>query len=270
MKWKLFIGLFFLYFFVPYYVHAQEPLTYNDAYAQYTSRQAEYQKAHDEYVLRRSQYLRFKSLQSEKDARDATVAMLGTRDEVVIAYLSVLQKRLEETTGLTDAGKKVYLTQLTDEKTFFKDHKAKIPSAGTLDDLVADSNLASNRYKDDQKLLYQILFAIANGKITDLRTRLSDNLNNIKSKIETIRNETRPEYTFDLDKLQKIDRYVFESENKLARSEEKQISAQDTTNIRDFTSDTYTQKLGQLGEAQQLLKEASSYMREIINEVEKK
>jgi hypothetical protein len=260
----------FLLFFVPS-VHAQEPATYNDAFLQYNLRMEDYDKAHEEYVLRRSQYMRFKTLQSENDARAATVALLQTRDDVVISYIKALKKRLEETKGVTSEQKNTLTILLDNEISFFEDHRSKIPSTGTLDDLVADSKLAQSEFTKSQSLFYQSLFAVSDGKLTDLRTRLGDQFTLLKSKIDTIRVETRPEYMFSTDKMQAIDRFIFESDNKILRSDDKKKLAEDFTTLKGGVLDVseYNRRIGTLGESQQLLKEASSFLKEIVNQIKK-
>ncbi len=272
MKKILTILFILALFFAPRPLHAQEPTNYNEAFLQMNLRMEEYDKAHDEYVLRRSQYLKFKSLQSENDARKATTAMLQARDNVVIAYIVVLEKRMDEAKGITDGDRGLLKGQLDDEIIFFKNHHDRIPSAGTLSDLVKDSDLAKDQYtKDVKDLFYKVLFAISNGKVTDLKSRLNENFGGIKAKVEVIRAETRPEYQFSVTKMQAIDRFIFESENKIQRADEKQLTATTINQAgRQFDFQEYTTRLGVLDEARLLLKDASSYLKEIVSQMKLK
>jgi len=266
MKVKIILTLLFLLFIAPRSLHAQT--NYSDAFLQYNLKSEDYSKAHDAYVVKRSAYLKFKSLQSEKEAKDATVLMLQTRDDVVVYYLMAVSAKMAETKGIPDSERVADQKYIDDEIAFFKDHKIKIPSAGTLQDLVNDSKLASDRFTfDNRNVFYKVLFSISNGKILDLRSRIGDNLTTVKNKVNTIRDETRPEYQFNADKISAIDRFVFESENKLARADDKEVTATDTKVLREFTVDEYTKRLGVLSEMQQLLKEASSFLKEIVNQI---
>jgi hypothetical protein len=268
MKFKFLVTLLFLLFIIPTNIHAQTPSNYSDAFLQYNLKTEDYNNAHDTYITKRSAYLKFKTLQSEKEAKDATVLMLQTRDDVVIYYLTAVKAKMAETKGIPDAERTANQKIIDDEIAFFKDHKIKIPSAGTLQDLANDSKLAGDRYTlDARNVFYKLLFSISNGKILDLRSRLGDNFTNVKNKVNAIRDETRPEYQFNADKISAIDRFVFESENKLARADEKELVAIDTKNLREFTPDVYNTKLGTLSEMQQLLKEASSFLKEIVNQI---
>lgn len=265
----VFTALFVLLIGAPS-IYAQEPSTYNDAFLQYNLKMEDYNKTHEEYVLRRSQYIRFKTLKSENDARAATVAMLQARDDVVMAYLTAIRKRLEETKGLPSDQKSTITIQLDNEIGFFKDHKARIPSTGTLDDLVADSKLAQDEFTKDQDLFYQTLLAVGDGRILDVHTRLNEKFSELKAKIETIRAETRPEYVVSVDKMQAIDRFIFESENKIQRADDKRKEAEDVSRLNGrMDPGEYNRRIGILGEAQQLLKEASSFLKEIVSQVKR-
>ncbi len=267
---KILIIIFILaLFFTPRSLHAQAPANYNEAFLQMNLKMEEYDKAHAEYVLRRSQYLKFKSLQSENDARKATAAMLQARDNVVLAYITVLQKRMDESKGITDGDRSLLKGGLDAETAFFTDHRDKVPSAGTLADLVTDSDKAKVQYtKDVDELFYKVIFAISNGKVTDLKSRLNQSFGGVKTKVELIRAETRPEYQFSVTKMQAIDRFVFESENKIQRADEKQTAATTITNDSlMFNAQQYTTRLGVLDEARLLLKDASSYLKEIVNQM---
>jgi len=258
-------------FLLPHQALAQTANNYNDAFLQYNLKMEEYKKAHETYVLKRAQYIKFKSLQSEKEAHDATVLLLQTRDDVTIYYINAIKLRMQETAGVTDEQKTVMMGLLDQETKFFSDHKARIPSTGTLQDLVTDSNLAKDEMKKAEPVFYQTLFTISDGKLTDMRARLGDNFTQLKAKIDMIRNETKPEYQFSLEKMQSIDRFIFESENKIERADDKKTQAEaiKPNDRQAFTAQDYTQRLGVLAEAQQLLKEASSFLKEIVSEVKK-
>lgn len=270
MRVLVFLFILFTFFFQVPFVSAQEATTFKDAFLQLNLRVEDYNKAYTEYELRRSQYLRFKSLQSEQDARIATAAMLRSRDDVVIAYITTLKLRLLETPGITSQEKDTFGVRLDGELGFWKDHKANVPSAGTLADLVADSDIAEVRYEENQDLFYNTLFIISNGRLTDMRTRLLENYGGIRTKVEAIRAETRPEFMFEEEKLLAIDRFLFESENKIARAQEKQIEANTLVARRGFTAQEYSTRLTILGQSQSYLREVTSFLKEVLVQVKNK
>jgi hypothetical protein len=253
-------------------VYAQDtaPTNFKEAFLQLNLRMEDYNKAHDEYVLRRSQYLRFKSLQSESDARAATADLLKKRDDVVIAYLVSLKLRMAETPGITSDQKSPLDIRIDEEIDFYKDHKANVPSAGSLTDLVEDSQKAQTRYKENEDLFFNTLFIVSNGKVSDFYTRLTESLTGIKAKVGLIREEQRDEYKLSQTKLDAIDRFIFESENKLVRAQEKQLEAFKTTPGQKYSADNYSERLRTLTDAQGYLREVSSFLKEVINQMKDK
>jgi hypothetical protein len=273
----LLLPVFFV-FFKPGKIEAQdeptptpEQASFEKAYNDYQTQISEYNNAHSEYVLRRSQYLRFRSLQSQQEAFDATSKMLQERDDVNISYLEVLKERLNEAVGVSEQTKNDLNVRLNDEIGWFTDHKSRIHTAGTLEDLIGDSDLSKNRYSFEVPLFYEVLSTIPDGKITDFDERLKDNFVSLKRKIDEIKAEGRDDYKFSDSKLQQLDRWVFEADNRIQRAEQKQVDAQNESskyktqaNRAAYVYDTVTLRLG---EAQQFLKESGSYITEIIRSI---
>lgn len=250
---------------------APEKTAFEKAYDDYQAQIAEYNTAHSEYVLRRSQYLRFKTLQSQQDAFDATSKMLQERDDVNVGYIKTLKERLNEAVGIKDSSKADLNVRLDDEIGWFTDHKSRIHTAGTLDDLIMDSNSAMSRYSFETPLFYETLSAVSSGKITDFDERLKDIFDQLKKKIDEIKSDEREDYQLPGDKLQQLDRWVFEADNRIQRAEQKQIDAD--TEIDKYKSQgnranlIYATVMLRLGEAQQFLKESGNYLTEIVKSV---
>jgi len=273
-----FLSLSFILLF-PNYIKAQEPTSSGDtpyeiAYKDYQTQIEEYQSAHQDYILRRSQYLRFKTLQSQQDAQDATVKMMQERDDVIVSYLKTLKERLNETSGVSDIKKAGLNTRIDAEIGWFTDHKGRIPSAGSLDDLIKDNKKAKERFDKATPLFYEVLSVVSSGKITDFDERLKDVFGQLKSKVDEIKGEQRDEYKLTTLQLQNLDRWIFDADNRILRAEEKQVDAD--TAIETFISQVnktvliYNTVVLRLSEAQQFLKESGSYMTEIVREIKTK
>ncbi len=272
--------MFLLLIILPYSANAQEPTPadvdspYEIAFKDYQTQIVEYQAAHQEYVVRRSQYLRFKTLQSQQDCRDATAKMMQERDDVVLSYIKALKERLNEASGVNDISKTALNTKIDAEYGWFTDHKSKIPTAGSLEDLLKDNTKAKERFTKAQPLFSEILSVVSSGKITDFDERLKDVFGQLKTKIDEIKVEERDEYKLTDTQIQNLDRWVFNSDNLILRSEDRQAEAD--TLISTYVGQTnkaasiYSSVLMKLSESQQFLKEAGSYLIEIVREIKTK
>lgn len=254
-------------------IYSQEPEEneFRVAFSDYTLSIEEYREAHEEYVLARSQYLRFNTLQAKTNAREATLKMLQARDKVVIAYLAAFKAKLEETEGISDDKRGELNFRIDEEITWFSEHKELLPSAGTPEDLVDDSDEAKKRFLSREALFYEALSTISSGKVRDFRARLSDVFTAIGDKVNEIKEEDREGYSFSTRKLQLVDRWIFETENRISRSDGKHDEALDLMSmISPLFGDNkgrYDKVLLKLGESRQYLKEASSFLLEIVREI---
>lgn len=245
--------------------------SFDEAFQEYLSKFDEYDVAHQEYVLKRAQYLRFKTLKSQEEAHAATLIMLQKRDDVVIYYIKALGKRLGEAIGITDARRSSLNFRMNEEISWFENHKEVLTSAGSLDDLVQDSEEAKERFESLQPLAYEVLATISLGRITDFRERVNDLYDQVKGKVEDIKKEERDEYKLADAKLQTIDRWLFESENRIIRGEEKEGAAalkiENMSSIPNTAFGEYNNALSLMGEAQLFYKEGSSFLKEVIREI---
>lgn len=253
------------------YAQELEESEFRKVYREYTLSVERYKKAHENYVLARSQYLKFNTLQSKTNARNATLAMLEARDEVAISYLDALKAKLEETPGISvDALDALYF-RIDEEVAWFSDHKARLSSAATPEDLVDDSDQARDRYKSITPLFYEILSTISSGKLESFRVRFAEVFNAIKDKVNEIREEEREGYSFSSNKLQIIDRWIFETENRVSRAEGKKIEAgqlmDEIGEKRKDNRSIYERVLVKQGESLLYLKEASSFLKEMVREI---
>lgn len=244
---------------------------FDNAYQEYSLEVEEYRKAHDEYVLARSQYLKFGTLTSTNNAKDAAIVMLQTRDDVVISYFKAVKEKAAETRGIPDATRDALNIRIDEETNWFSDHRGRLSSAGSLDDIVKDSDEASMRFESVEPLIYEALSDVASGKISRFRERLNETFSSVSTKVGEIREEERDKFAFSTRKLELIDRWIFETENRITRSEEKQAEAE--AKIMEFSGEKkrnvpiYNEVLSTLAESQQYLNEASLFVKEIIREI---
>jgi hypothetical protein len=252
-------------------VSAQE-FNYARAYGDYVGKLGEYKTAHSEYLLAKSQYLQAKTLASQTKAEEATSRMLMARDESVSYYLIALKQRLVEAIGISQSDKDGLNLRIDSEKTWFDNHKNTVSGAGTLDDLVEDSNEASEHFtKNTVPLSYEVLSIISLGKGHAMRVDVSNVLSLIKTKVTEVRANNDKDLTI-------IDRWVQETENKITRSLDKEIEGQTLIfSLQNLDKNAYGRKNDPVGlyneiladsqDGYQLLKEAVSFMNEVVRAI---
>ncbi len=250
----------------------EAPFNFEKAFKDYIFTQDTYNRAHADYILAKGQYLQANTLASNAKAREATAAMLTSRDDVLIVYLIALRQRLVESIGIPQSSLDGLNKRLETEISWYKTHKGRITSASTLEDLSADSESAKKHYATTEPLIYETLSSLPIGKVTTLRSTFTDILSSLKVKTNKIRTNG------DLDTTT-AERWIIETENKLARSVDKQVEAQgliltiSATDVRTQQvnkSETYNQVNFRLDESLQFMKEASKHIREVLKQLKTK
>lgn len=260
-------------------VYSQEPNAlekdYEIAFDEYQIKLDDYKSSHEDYVLAKSQYVRFETLTSQNNAKTATREMLEARDQVVISYLVALKKKLIATESSETEKKERLISQLDEEVNWFTGHKELLASAGSLEDLVVDSNEAQDRYLLFGPIAYEVLSFVPYSHVVRLDERLKGNFSDTKTLVGQIRDESRPDYKFSIEKLERIDKWTYDTESKIQRGGEKLSVAKTTLEsiasklvVGDVRS--YERVLRELEQSIQDMKDASLYTREIIKEVKTK
>jgi len=249
----------------------QEEFTAQVAYKDYVYTFDLYKKAHSDYLLALSQYKQAQTLASKTKTQEATTKMLQARDDVVITYLTALRLRVSEAEGVNNTDKSGLYSRIDSEIAWFQDHRQTITSAGTLQDLVADSESALERYSIVEPLAYEILSTIPLGKVEIIKSKLNSILAEIKIKTEEIRAKGDHDTTI-------TERWILETENKITRGLDKQIEAQrllatfqvsgeSNPRLKPNYNANYNEIIDFLQQSNQLYKESSSYLKEIIRSI---
>ena len=118
----LLIFLIFTLSFSPA-VFSQETVSFENILAEYNLKNEEYKKARSEYLLKRGQYLKFQTLKSEADAYDATLVMLELRDDMVVLYLSAIEKRLADSPDVSDERRAILNSTIAEETAWSNNHR---------------------------------------------------------------------------------------------------------------------------------------------------
>lgn len=273
MRNKLYLLLVILVLaFLPKAVLAQDAtpegeFDFERAYQDYVFTLDVYNSAHADYLLSKAQYEQARTLVAKTKAQEATLKMLIARDDVVLTYLTAVRMRMVEAPGVSDIAKEGLFSRLDSEIVWFKDHKARMPSAGTLQDLEDDSLEASKRFEElTQTVAYETLSTIPFGKLSLMRATASEILNDINNKVFQIRSNGDKDTSI-------IERWALEVESKITRSLDKEIEAQALVPnfiARDRRVDhrkTYNDIIFKLDESRQFLRDATEFIREIIREI---
>jgi len=254
-------------------VPAQET-AFDRQYSDYQAQIKEYELKHSDYILKRSQYLRFKTLTSQEDAIDATGEMLFARADVVASYLKTLKEKLKEGEDIPADFEARITVSIDDELVWLSSHKGETATAETLKDLEGSSLESSERFSSSQNLaFYETLSAIALGKVLGYEKRTQDLFDGLKKKLDEIRSDSRDEYSFSSNKFQILDRWMFDAETRIERSKQRSVSVstlfsqKNTKSKRTNALSLYNQTLTTLGQSQLYLKEANTFMGEVIREL---
>jgi hypothetical protein len=173
----------------------------------------------------------------------------------------MLNKRLVEAVGVNNEDKNIALTNLATEVDWYQAHKSNTSSAGSLEDLVTDSNKARDQYnKLTKKVIYKTLGQIALGKENYLRQKQITVIDELKSVLATIRQDN----TLNTDLF---DRSILDIANTINRSASKNSDAAALlVSIDKLTepASTYDDMVFRISEGIAYLKNANTSLKEII------
>ncbi len=230
---------------------------YNRAYADYVYNTQLYNDAYSAYQLARSQYLASHTLVAQNNAREATLKMLQARDEMIKTYLTAIRLRVKETSGISANDLNTVFAQIDNDFVWWSNHKTKLPSAGSLDDLVADSDEAYAHYPATLMLVYQSLSTIFIGRLDSDRSDLSRSIADLKNKVAQIKANG------DKDTSQ-IERSLIDVDNSVSRSATKQSEAKNILNTLSLEKSSGSND-DKFAEIKTKLKESLAYMNEAVN-----
>ncbi len=245
-----------------------EEFDYQKAYQDYQYNLSLYNKLNDEYRLSRARYIQYKTLLSEEEAKQATLAMLQARDETIKTYLTALRMRIMENKGLSDGERESLFRRIDPEVSYFEEHKEKLASVGSLKDFVKDSDEAKDRFSNSTEIVfYTALTNISIGNTAHERKQIEKVILDLRSKITEIK------LAGDKD-VSVFDRFFVKLDNKLQRSREKETNAKDIIAASEKSYKNkinyYNDAMGAVQESYLYLKESVSYLKEIIRLIKTK
>ena len=261
MNILLIITFLFNLFVTPVFSQAFD---FNKAYQDYLYNYNIYQKAHSDYDIARGQYMASQNISSQTKAQEATATMLIDRDQATNTYLTALRMKLSDAPGVDNATKDGLFSLIDTEIAWYNDHKSKISSAGSLDDLTADSNTAANEFKITEVLIYKVLVTISIGNTTDYRNRERAIIDSLRTKIGEIK--------VSGDKnVDSVERALTDAEDRLSRGAAKEQDAMtllakmkpaDKDKLSEFNNIELS-----VGQSLSYVKEANSIVKDSIRQI---
>lgn len=138
------------------------------AYRDYLFQFDDYRQKETDFRVAKTEYEKFRSLASETAALEKTKTLLVQRDQLLRAYLSLLNERLNEDRGLSGSEKLLYQRLIQSEVVFLDAHSQLIPAIGSLTDAEEVSKKLTDHYDILAASIRQTITGIALGQLADV------------------------------------------------------------------------------------------------------
>ncbi|MBI5613554.1 hypothetical protein HY947_01390 [Candidatus Gottesmanbacteria bacterium] len=236
----------------------------DQAYKDYIFQFDTYRTKNAEFLVAKNEYEKFKSLSSETGALDKTKLMLSQRDQLLRAYLLLLNEKLNETKGMNTTDRNLYQTLIANEVMFLQKHSTIVTSIGSLQDASNVSSELESHYGVLQSSIRQTILGISVGVLLELKSQLDDVLNRTQVLINTNRGIFLPQ------KQATVDRWLLQIDDKRILFQQKidsilAVSAKFRGSSSIIEMDrTFQEQKSQILEAKQYLIEAQSYIKEVM------
>lgn len=248
---RFFVVLIFILFFV--FIAHEVRADYATSYQDYINKTGVYQSSHDSYLTARANYLASQNIDSSDKAMAATLKMLQTRDDLVVSYLNAVKSKIQNTQGISSSDQSSYGGRLDAEVVWYNAHKTRLSSAGSLDDLVSDSNEAKSQFGNSSLIsIYQSIILLGIGNNSYIRGEVSSEVSALQAKIDEIKANQDKDVSL-------IERSLVDVQNKLGRSQSKDSDAQ---NMISSIKPSDTRKDNVFTDAQSFLADSNSYIKE--------
>ena len=218
-----------------------------------------YRTTYQSYQVSKNKYLTYGTLTSQKEAMENGRNFLKARDQLVMLYLQLLNDRINEGGGFDSQQKDLYLSQLNVEWNWLSNHRSSYDSISTLIDLQRSSDQMQERYNTVVRYIaLKTAGVILTNKAYITTTSLNDILQRLTEQMKII-SQTGADLTI-------AERWLIEAGNKTNYATLKQSDAM--TIFVNFHGENivseYNKGLNLLTESNQYLREANSYLSEIL------
>lgn len=238
---------------------------YASDYQNYVNQTGVYQIDYNNYLTARANYLASGSLDSQDKAKSATLKMLQSRDNLVIAYLAAVRSKVNSLSGMSDVDKGSLTNLIGAEIDWYTAHNVKLASSGSLSDLIADSDEAKQQFSlSTTTTIYLSLIDLGIGMNNYIRGELNGEIGTLQAKIGEIKANQ------DKD-VSSIERSLVDVQNKISRSQDKDNTARDLVSaIKPGSNDAasgFSSAQTAVSDANSYLKEANQGLLQIVTQI---
>lgn len=234
------------------------------AYKDYLFQYDLYRQYNADFKVARTEYFKFQSLLSQNAALEKAKTVLGQRDELLRAYLLLLNEKLNEDPGLSTVEKQLYQRLITSEITFLQNHILLIPSIGSLEDAETVSGQLTTHYAILYASMRQTMVALSLGQLAMSAKQYEQILTGATNLLRTNRSG------FAAQKQAVLDRWLLSVTDKKSLYQQKIDTITKANSLIKGSSpeevdSLYAKVRKDLAEAKQYLGEGVSYMQELVN-----
>ena len=225
---------------------------YASSYQDYINKTGVYQSDYNNYLTARANYLASQSIDSQDKAKATTLKMLQSRDDVVSSFLTAMKSKIQSTQGISSSDQGSFSSRADTEIGWYNAHRTRLSSAGSLDDLVADSDEAKAQYDSTSLLVYQSVVALGIANNSYIRNEINNEISTLRAKIDEIKANQDKDVSL-------IERSLVDVQNKLSRSQTKDS---DAANLVNSIKPTDRQKSNDFQDSQSDVADSNSYLKE--------
>lgn len=231
--------------------------------SEYSQALADFNKAYSSFQIAKNSYQTYKTLAAKTESLTKTKDLMEKKDTLIMKHFAFLKEKVNSSIGISDEEKKYLFEQADREILFYQNHLSLIPAISTLKDAVTQNNKITDQIKLTDIKSKQILGQVLIDKVL-FSEREYDQLSALFEEITMTDKRISP------NKQEKIRRWLLEVKNKkilcdnLLASAQKKLAA---FKIRDEVNQAFNNVRIEINQANLYLKEGSSYLNEIKEEL---
>jgi hypothetical protein len=208
-------------------VHSQ------DLFQEYLSSTSKYKSDYEAFVLAKSRFMTYKSLDSEQEAIEKTKTMLLSKVELVKNYLNLIRSKFATETGIQDYKENLTCLQLDNQIEDVSSLKDKIIACQTLSELNEVDLLFEKKYLAAQKLSFKTLGLINLRKFTKFNDIFSEQINLLEEKIAEVKTESNFDTSLLERRTSELKNQAEQQKNNLTVSSKSFLEKADSNNPKE-------------------------------------